>query len=403
MRTREKLQISAIAILSLVVIAMAFDNALSTNLLKTESTNPVDQDILYKVQATTITEIPYDNEKKSSEFHANEYTQIYSKVSNSVVQITSIRSNTNTHIIINDNLLEQQAIGSGSGFVYDGAGHVITNNHVIDESDKVEVTFNSGNTYAAKVIGTDTYNDIAVLEITDDFSNEIIVPLESADSSYLMVGETAIAIGNPFGLSNTMTAGIISQTERLLPSQESRGFSIPNVIQTDAAINPGNSGGPLLDIDGRIIGMNTAIRTNTGEFSGIGFTIPSNTINRIVPILIQKGVYEHPWIGISGMDITSKIAKALDLPKNYKGVIIANIIEDSPADKAGMQEAVYNNKQKIRGADIIIHVDSTSVNTMGDIIQYISEKKVGDKILFTINRDGKTIDLHVTLVNRPDT
>lgn len=399
MRLREKLQTSAIIILSLAVIAIAFDEV---NFLLLEiDDNQINQEILHNAQATTT--ITTDEKKYNSlELHENEYTQIYNEVANSIVQITSIRSNTNTHVIVNGNSLEQQAVGSGSGFVYDDLSHIITNNHVIEESDKIEVTFNSGNTYAAQIIGTDRYNDIAVLEITDDFSDEIITPLESADSSNLMVGETAIAIGNPFGLSNTMTAGIISQTGRLLPSEERRGFSIPNVIQTDAAINPGNSGGPLLNIDGQVIGMNTAIRTNTGEFSGIGFAVPSSTIMRIVPVLIQEGVYKHPWIGISGVDINSKIAKSLDLPKNYKGVMIANIVDNSPADMAGMQEAVYNNKQEIRGADVIIGIDNTTVSTMGDIIQYISEKEIGDKILFTVNRGGETIDLYVILASRPE-
>ncbi|MGD8638921.1 MAG: trypsin-like peptidase domain-containing protein, partial [Nitrosopumilaceae archaeon] len=284
---------------------------------------------------------------------------------------------------------------------YDKAGHIITNNHVVEGSTTIEVTFNSGNTYFAKSIGTDVSNDIAVLKITDDVPADEIIPLELDDSSDLVVGEPAIAIGNPFGLSNTMTVGIISQTGRLLPNQE--GFSIPNVIQTDAAINPGNSGGPLLDLDGKVIGMNTAIQTNTGEFSGIGFAIPSNTIEKIVPILIEKGVYKHPWIGISGMNINSKISDALGLPKNYKGVLVANVIEDSPAEKAGIKEAVYNTKQEIRGGDIIIAIDKTPINRMADIIDYISTKEVGDTVQFTINRDGKTIDLSATLASRPDT
>lgn len=403
MNTREKLQISAIVVLSIfVIIILTFDEA-SVSLLKIDDENPMSQEIMHNAQATFTTNLDDDENKiNSSKLHENEYTQIYNKVANSVVQITSIRSSTNTHIIVNGSPLEQQAVGSGSGFVYDDLGHIITNNHVIEDAESIKVTFNSGNTYSTQVIGSDAYNDIAILEITDNFSDESIAPLESSDSSSLMVGETAIAIGNPFGLSNTMTAGIVSQTGRLLPSDNSRGFSIPNIIQTDAAINPGNSGGPLLNIDGQVIGMNTAIRTNTGEFSGIGFAVPSNTINKIVPVLIQEGSYKHSWIGISGVDVSSEIADALDLSKNYKGVMIANIVEDGPADKAGMQEAVYNNKQEIKNADIIIRVDGKMITTMGDIIQYISEKNIGDKILVTINRNGETIDLQVTLASRPD-
>jgi S1-C subfamily serine protease len=360
---------------------------------------PLSQEILNKAEATNSNNLSTIGET-NLEIHNNAFTQIYNNVSDSVVQITSTRENSNTSIIINGNLLEQKAVASGSGFVYDDTGHIITNNHVIEESNTIEVTFNSGNTYYAKVIGTDVSNDIAVLEITDDVSDEVIIPLALDDSSKLVVGEPAIAIGNPFGLSNTMTVGIISQTGRLLPNQE--GFSIPNVIQTDAAINPGNSGGPLLDLNGKVIGMNTAIQTNTGEFSGVGFAVPSNTIKKIVPILIQKGVYKHPWIGISGMNINSNVSDALDLPKNYKGVMVANVIVDSPADKAGLKEAVYNNKQEIRGADIIIKIDEMTVSRMADIIDYISTKEVGDIVQFTINRDGKIIDLNVTLASRPD-
>lgn len=398
MKTREKLQISAIAILSAVLISLVASG--SAGIMTANDTPiPLSHEIITKAEATDSE--PHTATSESElEIHNNAFTKIYNNVSDSVVQIASTREMSNTSVIINGNPLEQKSVATGSGFVYDESGHIITNNHVIEESITIEVTFNSGNTYYAKVIGTDVSNDIAVLEITDDISDELIIPLELDDSSNLVVGEPAIAIGNPFGLSNTMTVGIISQTGRLLPNQE--GFSIPNVIQTDAAINPGNSGGPLLDLNGKVIGMNTAIQTKTGEFSGVGFAVPSNTIKKIVPILIQKGEYKHPWIGISGMNINSKISDTLDLPKNYKGVLVANVIEDSPADKAGLKEAVYNNKQEIRGADIIIAIDKTPINRMADIIDYISSKEVGDTVQFTINRDGKTIDLNVTLASRPD-
>ena len=265
----------------------------------------------------------------------------------------------------------------------------------------MEITFNSGNTYQAKIIGTDIYSDVAVLEITEDFSTESIIPLEFTDSSNLMVGEPAIAIGNPFGLSNTMTTGIISQTGRLLPNQENGGFSIPDIIQTDAAINPGNSGGPLIDIEGKVIGMNTAIQTKTGEFSGIGFAIPSNSIKRIVPELITKGEYDHPWLGISGMDVNLNIAEALQLAKNYKGVAVIEIIENGPAYNAGIHEATYNSSHEIKNADIIVSIDGNQVKTMADVIYHISNKKVGDKVIITINRDGNLEDLNVSLQSRP--
>jgi len=395
---KDKLQILTIGVLivSLVYILENIPNN-ETPIVKTDSS---DQNILSHASAIEETQEKIEKPVKN---YDDTYTRIYNQVKNSVVQIKSTRVLTNSQIIINGNPLDQETSGLGSGFVYDATGHILTNNHVVDGSDKLEVTFNNGDTYQAKVMGTDTYNDIAVLELTEDFSSESIVPLEFSDSSILMVGEPAIAIGNPFGLSNTMTTGIISQTGRLLPNQDSGGFSIPDVIQTDAAINPGNSGGPLLDIEGKVIGMNTAIQTKTGEFSGIGFAIPSNSIKRIVPDLIKNGEYNHPWLGISGMDVDSKISDSLNLSKNFKGVAIISLIEDGPAQKAGLHEASFNNDKEIKSADIIVSIDSQPVKSMADIIYYISSKKVGDEVLMTIDRDGKTLDFSVVLESRPKT
>jgi S1-C subfamily serine protease len=209
-------------------------------------------------------------------------TRIFKQVENSVVQITGKVSNNNPDIIINDNPSESQSTRLGSGFVYDNEGHIVTNSHVVDEAKTVDVTFVDGNTYTANVIGTDPSSDISVLQIKDSSflssSGEIstAMPLVIGNSSDLQVGQQIIAIGNPFGLSDTMTTGIISQVGRLLPNPDT-GFSIPDGIQTDAAINPGNSGGPLLNMQGQVIGINTSISSSTGVFSGIGFAIPSNT------------------------------------------------------------------------------------------------------------------------------
>jgi S1-C subfamily serine protease len=285
--------------------------------------------------------------------------------------------------------------------VYDSAGHIITNNHVVADAQNVDVRFVDGNIYSAKVLGTDPYNDIAVLEITDDFSEESILPLPLADSSGLEVGQQIVAIGNPFGLSNTMTTGIISQLGRLLPNRDA-GFSIPSVIQTDAAINPGNSGGPMLNLDGHVIGINTAIQSNTGEFSGVGFAVPSNTIKRIVPSLIEKGSFEHPWLGVSGTSVTPDIAKQLGLVKNYKGVFVTTVVRDGPAHKAGLQEATYNASREIKGGDIIIALDGQSVRDIDDLIIYLADNKsVGDNVVLTVNRNNQTIELAATLQARP--
>ena len=326
---------------------------------------------------------------------------IFKQVENSVVQITSKVSTVDNNVIINGEPLQSTRLGSG--FVYDKEGRIITNNHVVEGSKTVNVTFVDGNTYTAKVVGTDPDNDIAVIQIIDNFSDENLVPLTFGDSSQLQVGQQVIAIGNPFGLSDTMTHGIISQVGRLLPN-ENLGFSIPDVIQVDAPINPGNSGGPLLNIQGEAIGMNTAIKTNTGEFSGVGFAIPSDSIQRIVPQLIKNGIYNHPWLGIAGTSMNPDVALANGLTRNYKGVIVDQVVTNGPAYKAGLVPATLDNNNIPHGGDIITAVDGHPIKTIYDIIAYVDEQKsVGDKIVLTINRMGKTMDLTLLLQTRPTT
>jgi S1-C subfamily serine protease len=335
-------------------------------------------------------------------------THIFKQVENSVVQITNKLSKNDADIIINGSPFESQSVRLGSGFVYDREGHIVTNNHVVDGSKAVDVTFVDGNTYTANVIGNDPYSDISVLQITDnDFpytlgENSTSAPLVIGNSSNLQVGQQIIAIGNPFGLSGTMTTGIISQFGRLLLNPDT-GFSIPDGIQTDATINPGNSGGPLLNMQGQVIGINTAISSSTGVFSGVGFAIPSNTIARIVPVLIQKGIYAHPWLGISGGSITPDLASGVGLPKNFKGVIVGSVQPGGPADKAslrGISQDIMNLNPHI--GDIITAIDSHPVKRIDDIINYIeSNKSVGDTLSVTVNRSGKPINLKATLQTRP--
>ncbi|MDQ3806806.1 MAG: trypsin-like peptidase domain-containing protein [Thermoproteota archaeon] len=326
------------------------------------------------------------------------FNQVFKKVQNSVVQITSTINVVGP--IINGNPLQGESTSLGSGFIQDAAkGLIITNNHVIQGSNTVDVTFASGNTYSAKVIGTDPLSDLGVLQIVDDFSAEHIASLHLANSSQLEIGQQVIAIGNPFALSNSMTNGIISQVGRLLPNQE-MGFSIPDVIQTDAAINPGNSGGPLLDVEGNVIGVNSAITSQTGEFAGIGFAIPSNTVARIVPYLIKDGKYDHPWLGIAGVNLTPNLAQQLGLPRDSKGVVIASVTPGSPAADAGIVGRVQNGN--IPAGDIITAIDEHQVKRMEDIISYVEEQRsVGDSVVITVNRGGQSQDLTVTLQPTP--
>jgi S1-C subfamily serine protease len=361
---------------------------------------------LTTLQTPTTTENVVSATKKSSSL--SPLTRIFKKVENSVVQITSKTSNNNPDLIINGNPSESEFTRLGSGFVYDDEGHIVTNSHVVDESKVVDVTFVDGNTYTANVLGIDPSSDISVLQITDSSflsssgANSKAIPIVIGNSSNLQVGQQIIAIGNPFGLSDTMTTGIISQVGRLLPNLDT-GFSIPDGIQTDAAINPGNSGGPLLNMQGQVIGINTAISSSTGVFSGIGFAIPSNTITRVVPVIIQKGIYEHPWLGISGDSITPDLAQSAGLPKNFKGVVVGSVQSGSPADKAGLRgisQEIMDLNAHI--GDIITAIDGHPVKRIDDIINHIeAHKYVGDSVNVTVNRNGKSMDLNVILQTRP--
>jgi S1-C subfamily serine protease len=360
---------------------------------------------IFNAQQTAFQNLPIKNVALpvQSSPHSYSLTDIFKQVQNSVVQITS--KGNGMQIIINGNPPVDQQSRLGSGFVYDQQGHIISNSHVVSGAKTVDVTFVDGNTYTANVIGNDPSSDVAVLQITDNnysSAEKSGVPLAIANSSKLQVGEQIIAIGNPFGLSDTMTTGIVSQIGRLLPNQDT-GFSIPNGIQTDAAINPGNSGGPLLNMQGQVVGMNTAILSGTGGFSGLGFAIPSNIIIRIVPTLIQKGSYDHPWLGISGGSMTADVAQSTGLPINYKGVVVSSIQSGSPAEKAGLK----GTTRDIIGpnthiGDIITAIDGRTVKRIDDIINYIEmHKSVGSNVKLTINRNGQTKDLNAVLQARP--
>jgi len=265
----------------------------------------------------------------------------------------------------------QQIIGSssvGSGFVFDINGYIITNAHVVRDAEKIIVTFLDGRSYNADLIGSDPSTDIAVIQVKADVS--LLHPLPLGDSSKLKVGEQISAIGNPYGLSGSMTSGIVSQLGRQLPSENR--FLIPDVIQTDAAINPGNSGGPLINSRGEVVGINSAIQSTTGEFTGIGFAVPSNTITKIVPGLIRDGEYNHPWIGIAGEDIEPDLAIILGL-QNAVGFLIITVVEDSPAEKAGLHgssETVEENNRLYKiGGDIMRAISALKIELITKIIK----------------------------------
>lgn len=400
MNSREKILVGIIVSLAVVLsvgFATNFGNVVQTVIVQVpQPTAPIiDEQAPVDAPKLEYAAISDGTSQKSP------LTILFKNVENSVVQINAKVSTVNSNIIINGSPLESQSSRLGSGFVYDTQGHIITNNHVVSDAQEVNVRFVDGNIYSAKVIGTDPFNDIAVLQITDDFSEETLTPLPLANSVGLEVGQQIVAIGNPFGLSNTMTTGIVSQVGRLLPNRDA-GYSIPGVIQTDAAINPGNSGGPMLNLSGQVIGINTAIQSTTGEFSGIGFAVPSNTIKRLVPVLIEKGSYTHPWLGVSGTSLTPDTAKQIGLPKNYHGVFVTAVVPGGPAEQAGILEATYNANRELKGGDVIVALDGKAVRDIDDLIIYLAEtKSVGDSVSIQINRAGALVEITATLAARP--
>jgi S1-C subfamily serine protease len=329
---------------------------------------------------------------------------IFKQTENSVVQITSktpTTSNSSNQSSSNTNTL-------GSGFVYDKQGHIVTNGHVVGDARVVYVTFPDGNRYTAKVLANDIYSDMAVLQISQNSSQpqrqllSYLKPLVLGNSSNLEVGDTVIAIGNPFGLSDAMTTGIVSGIGRSLPTSVGIGFSIPNAIQTDAVVNPGNSGGPLLDTRGEMIGMNTAILSGTNPFSGIGFAIPSNTITKIIPALIEKGYYPHPFLGLTFGTLTSDLAQDAGIPVNLKGVYVDRITQNSPADKAGVHGSTTDQYLKKHLGDIIMAVDGHNITKSDDLINYFGHNKIaGNNLTLTVYRNGHAMDLKATLAARP--
>ncbi len=331
---------------------------------------------------------------------------VFNNVKDSVVQISTEYQDPNNPAGLYDSTGSiPYPVKFGSGFIYDNSGIIITNYHVVSSATNIIVTFNNGNSYTAKVVGVDPYGDISILKL-DNPAGEKLVPVTLSNSSNLKVGDPVLAIGNPYGLDNTLTFGIVSQIGRLLPNSD-LGYSIPNVIQTDAAINPGNSGGPLIDLSGKVVGMNTAIFSNTGAYTGVGFAIPSNDIIRIIPSLIQTGTYEHPWLGISGSKLSPTLAEVFGLAHNYKGVLIEDVVPNGPADKAGLNGMLIQGnrygEQQIIDKDIIIEIDGKPVSRIDDIISYLDiNKKVGDKITLTVNRNGQIVNLVATLDARPD-
>ena len=325
------------------------------------------------------------------------FVNIYEKVNPGVVAIQIITAN---------------GSNQGSGFVYDNQGHIITNYHVVENAVQIEVNFPSGFRAWAKVVGTDLDSDIAVIKLENLPPN--LTVLELGSSSDLKVGQTVVAIGNPFGLSSTMTTGIVSARGRTLDSMRSAPgggyFTAADLIQTDAAINPGNSGGPLLDLNGRVVGINRAIRTSDSVFasavnSGVGFAVPVDIVKQVVPSLISEGKYDYPYLGITSRDELLLVElEALGLPADTMGAYVISVAADGPADKAGMRGGTQPTEFQglPAGGDLIIALDGQPVRNFSELLSFlVLNKQPGDAVNITVLRNGRSVDLRVILATRP--
>jgi serine protease Do len=350
------------------------------------------------------------------------YEQVYQNVVPSVVSLevtlpASASSNaapdlTNPFNSPNPNLpTGRSEVFLGSGFVWDGNGDIVTNNHVVEGSDSIKVTFADGTVKSAKIVGTDIDSDLAVIKV--DPANINLVPVQVADSTQVKVGQIAIAIGNQLGfLQSSMTVGVVSYLGRSLPVgdtlQNGATYTIPDVIQTDAPINHGNSGGVLVDINGRLIGVTTAIESSsdTSGNIGIGYVVPSVIVQKVVPALIAKGVYQHPMIGFTGTTLTSEIATAMNLNSNQRGALVISVSAGGPAEKGGLlggdRQTTISGTQVTIGGDIIVKIDNTPVKVFEDLTTYLARyTDVGQTIKLTVLRQGKEQELSVTLSARP--
>ena len=354
-------------------------------------------------QEITPTPLPPELIAQADAEHAL-LTNIYLRVNPSVVNIEIVSGYHSTIDIVDS---------SGSGFVYDADGHIVTNAHVVRDAEEILVTFSDGHVLNADLVAVDDYSDLAVIRV--DPAQAPLVPVLLGDSNQLQVGQRVIAIGNPFGLDGSMTVGIVSALGRSLPSARLLDpaydqYSNPSIIQVDAAVNPGNSGGPLLDSYGQVIGINTAIRTENGGFQGIAFAVPVNTMKRIVPQLIEEGSVQYSWLGITspaaeGGYSVAALADELDFPVR-NGILISEVTPGSPAARAGLKAGTQTTT--IRGvpipvdSDIIVAVNGQMIRDIDSLVAFLVENtSPGDTITLTIVRAGQTLDLDVTLGVRP--
>ncbi|MEZ4618448.1 MAG: trypsin-like peptidase domain-containing protein [Caldilineaceae bacterium] len=332
---------------------------------------------------------------------------IYSQVNPSVVNITALSSGSTLNELMPHQFNDEDLLplSSGSGFVWDGDGHIVTNHHVVDEVSQLQVTFSNGTVAVAEVVGSDISSDLAVLRIEPEGYE--LVPVHRGDFHTVRVGMRVAAIGNPFGLAGTLTSGIVSAVGRSIPAQNT--FSIPGSIQTDAAINPGNSGGPLLNERGEVIGVNAQIRSDVRANSGVGFAIPIAIVERVVPALIADGVYNHSYLGVRGATLSPLCADDLQVDKSLRGAYVSQVLRSTPAARAGLRGGSGSSNTKYTticpdnlGGDIITAINEQPVTTFDDILTYLEYyTSPGDTVTLQVLRDDEEIALELTLAPRP--
>ncbi|MBI63829.1 MAG: trypsin [Chloroflexi bacterium] len=326
------------------------------------------------------------NSLKFIENWENQMMNIYNKSLPSVVQI-------NTKVM-------GSIGGYGTGFIWDDKGHIITNYHVIRNSNEITLTFSDLYEYDAELVGYDIDSDVAVLKLLD--SKTDIAPITIGNSNFIFPGQLTLAIGNPFGEAFTMTTGIISATGRAIDSGFTN-FQIPDVIQTDAAINPGNSGGPLLNIKGEVIGINTQIKSETRQNSGVGFAVPINLVKKVVKSLIEKKSHKYAYLGISAIDVNKFIREINNIPNTIQGALIINVQNNGPAEKYGLLGDTGNNLSPLYDGDIITGIDETKIRSMNELVRYLAlNKNPGDKSILRIFRDGKEEKKEIIFGFRPE-
>ena len=325
---------------------------------------------------------------------------VYDSAASGVVNITNRRYAYNFFM---------QAVpeeGTGSGFVYDQEGHIITNYHVIEDAEELSVTMPDETVVTAEVVGADPSNDLAVLQV--DVPSENLHPVPLGDSDRLRVGQFVVAIGNPFGLERTLTTGVVSALGRVIESPDDR--FIGEIIQTDAAINPGNSGGPLLDLSGRVIGVNTAIFSPSQASAGIGFAIPVSSVRRVVPELIARGYYAHPWLGVTLLELTPQLVSVLREAGMAltveKGILLIEVVNGAPADEAGLRggqrQVRVGNAVLVIGGDVVTAINGQPIESLRDLTIYLdTQTQIGETVQVTYVRDGQEETAPVTLTERP--